>query len=154
MKMPSPPPVLSILWFTTKSWLSRPYKLHKCSRNQVSVKPMNENWNFSRSKYIIKAAKLHCILLILMWHIENVNPCDILSFDKFSKNSSHHANYNSRTAENQDYSRNRHQTQHTHISLLASEVNPAMVSTVRFYDRNELYGSPDVRNCRMPNLIG
>ena len=28
-------------------------------------------------------------------------------------------------------------------SLRASEVNPAMVSTVRFYDRNELYGSPD-----------
>ena len=43
-------------------------------------------------------------------------------------------------------------------SLLASLynpiVNPAMVSTVRFYDRNELYGSPDVRNCRMPNLLG
>ena len=39
-------------------------------------------------------------------------------------------------------------------SLLASEVNPAMVSTVRFYDRNELYGSPDVRNCRMPNFLG
>ena len=44
------------------------------------------------------------------------------------------------------------------ISLLASLynpiVNPAMVSTVRFYDRNELYGSPDVRNCRMPNFLG
>ena len=39
-------------------------------------------------------------------------------------------------------------------SLLASEVNPAMVSTVRFYDRNELYGSPDVRNCRMPKFLG
>ena len=39
-------------------------------------------------------------------------------------------------------------------SLLASEVNRAMVSTVRFYDRNELYGSPDVRNCRMPNFLG
>ena len=43
-------------------------------------------------------------------------------------------------------------------SLLASLynpiVNPAMVSTVRFYDRNELYGSPDVRNCRMPNFLG
>ena len=39
-------------------------------------------------------------------------------------------------------------------SLLASEVNPAMVSTVRLYDRNELYGSPDVRNCRMPNFLG
>ena len=39
-------------------------------------------------------------------------------------------------------------------SLLASEVNPAMVSTVRFYDRNELYGSPDDRNCRMPNFLG
>ena len=43
-----------------------------------------------------------------------------------------------------------------HNSLLASLynpiVNPAMVSTVRFYDRNELYGSPDVRNCRMPNF--
>ena len=39
-------------------------------------------------------------------------------------------------------------------SLLASEVNPTMVSTVRFYDRNELYGSPDVRNCRMPNYLG
>ena len=38
-------------------------------------------------------------------------------------------------------------------SLLASEVNPAMVSTVRFYDRNGLYGSPDVRNWRMPNFI-
>ena len=38
-------------------------------------------------------------------------------------------------------------------SLLASEVNPAMVSTVRFYDRNQLYGSPDVRNYRMPNSI-
>ena len=40
------------------------------------------------------------------------------------------------------------------FSLLASEVNPAMVSTVRFYDRNELYGSPDVRNWRMPNFLG
>ena len=44
------------------------------------------------------------------------------------------------------------------IGLLASLynpiVNPAMVSTVRFYDRNELYGSPDVRNCRMPNFLG
>ena len=40
------------------------------------------------------------------------------------------------------------------ISLLASEVNPAMVSRVRFCDRNELYGSPDVRNCRMPNVLG
>ena len=44
------------------------------------------------------------------------------------------------------------------VSLLASlynpKVNPAMVSTVRFYDRNELYGSPDVRNCRMPNFLG
>ena len=44
------------------------------------------------------------------------------------------------------------------ISLLASLynpiVNPAMVSTVRFYDRNELYGSRDVRNCQMPNVIG
>ena len=44
------------------------------------------------------------------------------------------------------------------ISLLASLYNPivnlAMVSTVRFYDRNELYGSPDVRNCRMPNFLG
>ena len=44
------------------------------------------------------------------------------------------------------------------ISLLASLynpiVNPAMVSTVRFYDRNELYGSPDGRNCRMPNFLG
>ena len=43
-------------------------------------------------------------------------------------------------------------------SLLASQynpiVNPAMMSTVRFYDRNELYGSPDVRNCRMPNFLG
>ena len=39
-------------------------------------------------------------------------------------------------------------------SLLASEVNSAMVSTVRFYDRNELYGSPDVRNCRMLNFSG
>ena len=43
-------------------------------------------------------------------------------------------------------------------SLLASLynpiVNPAMVSTVRFYDRNELYESPDVRNCRMPNFLG
>ena len=39
-------------------------------------------------------------------------------------------------------------------SLLASEVNPEMVSTVRFFDRNELYGSPDVRNCRMPNFLG
>ena len=39
-------------------------------------------------------------------------------------------------------------------SLLASEVNPAMVSTVRFYDRNELYGSSDFKNCRMPNFIG
>ena len=38
--------------------------------------------------------------------------------------------------------------------LLASEVNPAMVSTVRFYDRNELHGSPDVKNCWMPNFIG
>ena len=42
-------------------------------------------------------------------------------------------------------------------SLLASLynpiMNPAMVSTVRFYDRNELYGSPDVRNCRMPNFF-
>ena len=38
-------------------------------------------------------------------------------------------------------------------SLLASEVNPAMVRTVRFYNRNELYGSPDVRNCRMPNFF-
>ena len=44
-----------------------------------------------------------------------------------------------------------------HVSLLASLynpiVNPAMVSTVGFYDRNELYGSPDVRNCRMPNSL-
>ena len=44
------------------------------------------------------------------------------------------------------------------ISLLASLyspiVNPAMVSTVRFYDRNELYGSQNVRNCRMPNCLG
>ena len=44
------------------------------------------------------------------------------------------------------------------ISLLASLYNPivnlAMVSTVRFYDRNELYGSPDVRNYRMPNFLG
>ena len=40
------------------------------------------------------------------------------------------------------------------ISLLASEVNPAIVSTVRFYDKNELYESPDVRNCRMPNILG
>ena len=43
-------------------------------------------------------------------------------------------------------------------SLLASLynpiVNPAMVSTVRFYDRNELYGSPDVRNCRVTNFLG
>ena len=43
-------------------------------------------------------------------------------------------------------------------SLLASQynpiANPVMVSTVRFYDRNELYGSPDVRNCRMPNFLG
>ena len=43
-------------------------------------------------------------------------------------------------------------------SLLASLynpiVNPAMVSTVKFYERNELYGSPDVRNCRMPDFIG
>ena len=39
-------------------------------------------------------------------------------------------------------------------SLLASEVSPAMVSTVRFYGRNDLYGSSDVRNCRMPNFIG
>ena len=39
-------------------------------------------------------------------------------------------------------------------SLLANKVNPALVSTVRFYDRNELYGSPDVRNCRMPNFLG
>ena len=42
------------------------------------------------------------------------------------------------------------------VSLLASLynpiVNPEMVSTVRFYDRNELYGSPDGRNCRMPNF--
>ena len=42
---------------------------------------------------------------------------------------------------------------HKWYSLLAREVNPAMVSTLRFYDRNELYGSPDVRNCRMPNFI-
>ena len=44
------------------------------------------------------------------------------------------------------------------ISLLASLYNPivnlAMVSTVRFYDRNELYGSSDVRNCRLPNFLG
>ena len=44
------------------------------------------------------------------------------------------------------------------ISLLASLYNPivnqAMVSTVRFYGRNELYGSPEVRNYRMPNFIG
>ena len=39
-------------------------------------------------------------------------------------------------------------------SLSNSIMNPAMVSTVRFYDRNELYGSPDVRNCRMPNFLG
>ena len=38
-------------------------------------------------------------------------------------------------------------------SLYNHIVNPAMVSTVRFYDRNELYGSPDVRNCRMPNFL-
>ena len=31
-------------------------------------------------------------------------------------------------------------------------MNPAMVSSLRFYDRNELYGSPDLRNCRMPNF--
>ena len=42
----------------------------------------------------------------------------------------------------------------TSYSLLASEVNPAMVSTARFYDRNDLYGSPNVRNCRMPNFLG
>ena len=42
-------------------------------------------------------------------------------------------------------------------SLLASlynpKVNPAMASTVRFYDRHGLYGSSDVRNYRMPNFF-
>ena len=40
------------------------------------------------------------------------------------------------------------------VILLASEVNPAMVSTVRFYDRNELDGSPAAINCQMPNFLG
>ena len=40
------------------------------------------------------------------------------------------------------------------FSLLASEVNPAMASTVRLYERHGLYGSPNVRNCRMPNSLG
>ena len=39
-------------------------------------------------------------------------------------------------------------------SLYNSIVNRAMVSTVRFEDRNEFYGSQDVRNCRMPNFLG
>ena len=40
-----------------------------------------------------------------------------------------------------------------HHGLLAGEVNLAMASTLRFYDRNVLYGFRDVRNCRMPNVI-
>ena len=45
------------------------------------------------------------------------------------------------------------QTRFSH-SQLAREVHPAMVNnTLRFYDRNELYGFPDGRNCWMPNFI-
>ena len=37
-------------------------------------------------------------------------------------------------------------------SLLANEVIPVMVSTVRFHDRDALYGSPNVINCRIPKF--
>ena len=44
-----------------------------------------------------------------------------------------------------------------HSLLLATLYNPilntSMVSSLRFYGRIELYGSPDVRNCWMPNFI-
>ena len=45
---------------------------------------------------------------------------------------------------------------HVLYSLLASLcnpiVNPEMVITLRFYDKNEFYGSQDVRNYRMHNF--
>ena len=88
----------------------------------------------------------HCLWWWNSWPIINtflervIVYHDILMTNNFIKNGKFCKNDLSQTCFNYSSNCLLHIRNFSH-SLVASEVNPAMASTVRFYDRSELYGS-------------